>query len=137
VRVRALAPESVWRPRLRHIREFERLLSDEGTTLVKVFLHISMDEQRRRLQRRVDDPERRWKFRKADLDDRALWDRYNDAYEETLTETSTKWSPWHVVPADRKWVRTVVVSQLLVDALERMDPQLPKPEPGIEDLVVR
>jgi PPK2 family polyphosphate:nucleotide phosphotransferase len=137
VRVRALAPESVWRPRLRHIREFERILCDEGTTMVKVFLHISSDEQRRRLQRRVDDPEKRWKFRKADLDDRALWDRYNDAYEESLTETSTKWAPWHVVPADRKWVRTVVVSQLLVDALERMDPQLPPEEPGIEDITVR
>ena len=75
VRVRALAPESVWRPRLRHIREFERMLTDEGTTIVKVFLHISTDEQRRRLQRRIDDPEKNWKFRKADLDDRAMWDR--------------------------------------------------------------
>ncbi len=137
VRVRALAPESVWRPRLRHIREFERMLCDEGTTIVKVFLHISADEQRRRLQRRIDDPEKSWKFRKADLDDRAMWDQYNHAYEETLTETSTKWAPWHVVPGDRKWVRTVAVSELVVHALERMDPKLPEPEPGIEKIVVR
>jgi PPK2 family polyphosphate:nucleotide phosphotransferase len=137
VRVRALVPKPVWRRRFRHIREFERMLVDEGTTVVKVFLHISPDEQRKRLQARIDDPEKRWKFRKADLDDRALWDRYADAYEEALTETSTDAAPWLVVPADRKWVRTVAVSSVLVDALERMDPQLPPAEPGIEDIVVR
>ena len=137
VRVRGLAPESVWRPRLRHIREFERMLVDEGTTIVKVFLHISEDEQRKRLQKRVDDPEKRWKFRKGDLDDRALWDSYQDAYEEALTETSTEWAPWYVVPADRKWVRTVAVSELLVGALDGMDPKLPLAEPGIEGIVVK
>lgn len=137
VRVRSLAPEPVWRPRFRHIRDFERLLTDEGTTVVKVFLHISAAEQRRRLQERIDDPEKRWKFRREDLDDRALWDRYEEAYEEAITETSTKWSPWFVVPSDRKWVRTVAVSELLVHALEKMDPQLPTAEPGIEQIVVR
>ena len=136
VRVRTLAPESVWRPRFRHIREFERMLYDEGTTIVKVFLHISKEEQRRRLQRRVDDPERSWKFRTADLDDRAMWDQYDEAYEEALTETSTTWAPWHVVPGDRKWVRTVAVSELVVHALERMDLKLPDPEPGIDGIVV-
>ncbi len=137
VRVRALAPESVWGRRFRHIRAFERMLVDEGTTVVKVFLHISPDEQRKRLQARIDDPEKRWKFRKADLDDRAMWDRYAEAYEEALSDTSTDAAPWFVVPADRKWVRTVAVSSLLVDALETMDPQLPSAEPGIEDIVVR
>jgi PPK2 family polyphosphate:nucleotide phosphotransferase len=136
VRVRGLVPEQVWRRRFRHIREFERMLVDEGTTIVKVFLHISADEQRKRLQARIDDPEKRWKFRRGDLDDRALWDRYQVAYEEALTETSTKWAPWHVVPSDRKWVRTVVVSELLVDALESMDPKLPMSEPGIEKIIV-
>ena len=137
VRVRSLAPERVWRPRFRHIREFERMLADEGTAVVKVFLHISADEQRRRLQARIDDPEKRWKFRRVDLDDRALWDRYQEAYEEAITETSTKWSPWFVVPSDRKWVRTVAVAELLVDALEKMDPQIPTPEAGIENIVVK
>ena len=137
VRVRGLGSEAVWRRRFRHIREFERMLVEEGTTIVKVFLHISSDEQRERLQARIDDPERRWKFRKGDLDDRALWDRYQIAYEDALTETSTEWAEWHVVPANRKWVRTVVVSQLLVDALENMDPKLPLAEPGIEGIVVK
>ncbi len=136
VRVRDLAPESVWRLRYRHIREFERMLVHEGTTVVKVFLHISGDEQRERLQARIDNPEKRWKFRMADLDDRAHWDEYRKAYEEAITETSTAWAPWYVVPADRKWVRNVAVSQLLVDVLEAMDPQIPQPEQGIEGVVV-
>jgi PPK2 family polyphosphate:nucleotide phosphotransferase len=136
VRVRNLAPESVWRLRYRHIREFERMLVHEGTTLVKVFLHISFDEQRKRLQERVDNPEKRWKFRMGDLDDRAHWDAYRKAYEEAIVETSTSWAPWYVVPADRKWVRNVAVSQLLVDVLEAMAPRIPEPEQGIGDVVV-
>jgi PPK2 family polyphosphate:nucleotide phosphotransferase len=127
VRVRKLAPESVWRRRPRHIREFERLLRDEETVPVKVFLHISPDEQRKRLQERLDDPEKRWKFRPEDLDDRRRWDDFQAAYEEIIRETSTDWAPWHVVPADRKWVRNVAVAELLVATLERMDPQLPIP----------
>jgi PPK2 family polyphosphate:nucleotide phosphotransferase len=127
VRVRKLAPEPVWKRRPRHIREFERLLADEGTVQVKVFLHISSEEQRKRLQERLDDPEKRWKFRPEDLDDRRLWDEFQAAYEEVIRETSTDWAPWHVVPADRKWVRNVAVAELLVDTLERMDPQLPRP----------
>ena len=101
------------------------MLTDEGTTIVKVFLHISTDEQRRRLQRRIDDPEKNWKFRKADLDDRAMWDQYRPTrYEDAMTETSTKWAPWHVVPGDRKWVRTVAVSELVVHALETHGPEV-------------
>ena len=94
---------------------------------VKVFLHISPDEQRKRLQGRLDDPEKRWKFRPEDLDDRRRWDDFQAAYEEVIRETSTDWAPWHVVPADRKWVRNVAVAELLVATLERMDPQLPSP----------
>jgi PPK2 family polyphosphate:nucleotide phosphotransferase len=134
VRVRKLVPEHVWHKRYRHIREFERLLVDEGTTLVKVFLHISHDEQGKRLQERLDDPEKVWKFRRADLDDRALWAEYQEAYDDALTETSTDWAPWHVVPADHKWVRNMAVAQLLVDALERLDPKLPAPDPGLADV---
>ncbi len=134
VRVRKLAPARVWRKRYRHIREFERVLTDEGTALVKVFLNISRDEQRRRLQERLDDPEKAWKFRLGDLDDRALWTDYQQAYEDALTETSTDWAPWHVVPADHRWVRNLAVAQLLVDALEALDPKLPERDPGLEDV---
>jgi PPK2 family polyphosphate:nucleotide phosphotransferase len=136
VRMLELAPEAVWRRRTGHIREWERMLADEGTAIVKVFLHVSRDEQRERLQERIDDPEKRWKFRRADLDVRERFDEYVEAYEEALTETSTAWAPWHVVPADRNWFKATAVAQLLVDELERMDPQLPPAEPGIESLVV-
>ena len=136
VRLLKLAPEEVWRRRAGHIREWERMLTDEGTTIVKVFLNVSKDEQRDRLQERIDNPEKRWKFKRDDLDVRKRFDDYIDAYEEALTETSTDWAPWHVVPADRNWVKSVAVAQLLVDALERIDPRLPEPEPGIEKLKV-
>jgi PPK2 family polyphosphate:nucleotide phosphotransferase len=124
------------RRRFRHIREFERMLCEEGSVVLKVFLHISKDEQRDRLQARVDDPRKNWKFRRADLDVRAQWDAYHARYEEAITETSTDWSPWHVVPADHKWVRDVAVASLLVDVLERLDPKIPDPEPGLTGLIV-
>ena len=99
---------------------------------MKVFLHLSRDEQRDRLQERLDDPEKRWKFRAGDLDDRKLWDDFAAAYEDVLRETSTDWAPWYVVPADHNWSRNLAVAEILVDALERLDPRLPEPEPGIE-----
>jgi PPK2 family polyphosphate:nucleotide phosphotransferase len=136
VRVRGLAPEDVWRPRAGHIREWERMLVDEGTTLVKVFLNVSQEEQRQRLQERLDDPEKRWKFRRGDLEDRARWDAFVEAYEDAINETSTAWAPWHVVPADRNWLKAVAVAKLLVDALERLDPRLPEPEEGLDGLVI-
>jgi PPK2 family polyphosphate:nucleotide phosphotransferase len=131
VRVLGLVPEDVCRYRYRHVREFERMLTEEGTTVVKVFLLISREEQAERLQARLDDPDKRWKFRTVDLTTRERWTDYMEAYEEAISETSTEWAPWHVVPADRKWVRNVAVAQLLVDTLERLDPRYPEPE---EDL---
>jgi PPK2 family polyphosphate:nucleotide phosphotransferase len=122
--------------RYRHIREFERMLVDEGTTVVKVFLHLSNGEQRVRLQARIDDPEKNWKFHRADLEVRERWDEYQRRYEEALSATSTDWAPWYVVPADHKWVRDVAVAQLLVDVFERLDPRIPAPEVGLEGLVV-
>jgi PPK2 family polyphosphate:nucleotide phosphotransferase len=122
--------------RYRHIREFERMLVDEGTTIVKVFLHLSRDEQREQLQERLDDPTKRWKFRREDLETRARWDDVMAGYEAALTETSTDWAPWDVVPADRRWVRDVAVARLLVRALEDMDPQYPAPDPTLEGLRV-
>jgi PPK2 family polyphosphate:nucleotide phosphotransferase len=136
VRVRGIVPEPVWRRRYAHIRAFEQLLVDEGTTVVKVFLHLSRDEQRKRLQERLDNPEKRWKFKAGDLDDRRLWDDFAEAYEDAIHETSTAYAPWYVVPADHNWVRNLCVGEILVDALERLDPQLPEPDPGIESLEI-
>jgi PPK2 family polyphosphate:nucleotide phosphotransferase len=136
VRVHDLVPKARWEKRYRHIREFERMLSDEGTRIVKVFLHISSDEQKQRLQSRLDDPTKNWKFRTGDLEDRARWDDVMAAYEQAITETSTDWAPWYVVPADRKWVRNVAVSTLMVETLEAMDPQYPPPDPGIESIKI-
>jgi polyphosphate kinase 2 (PPK2 family) len=136
VRMLELAPEEVWRRRPGHVCDWERMLRDEGTAIVKVFLNVSKDEQRKRLQERIDNPEKRWKFRLDDLDVRKRFDDYVAAYEEALTQTSTEWAPWYVVPADRNWVKALAVTQLLVDALEQLDPKLPEAEPGIEALVV-
>ncbi|MEP6893323.1 MAG: PPK2 family polyphosphate kinase [Gaiellaceae bacterium] len=136
VRMLQLAPESVWKRRPDHIREFERQIADEGTTIVKVFLNVSEDEQKVRLQDRVDDPEKRWKFKLADLKVREQFDGYVAAWDDALTETSTEWAPWYVVPADRNWVKAVAVAELLVDALEKMDPKLPDAEPGVEGLQI-
>ena len=136
VRMLELAPEKVWQRRPGHIVEWERMLVDEGTTIVKVFLNVSKDEQRQRLQERVDDPEKRWKFRKRDLDVRARFDDYIVAYEDLIAGTSSKHAPWYVVPADHNWVKATAVAELLVAALERIDPQLPEPEEGIAGLVI-
>jgi PPK2 family polyphosphate:nucleotide phosphotransferase len=122
--------------RYRHIREFERMLCEEGTSVVKVFLHISKEEQRARLQERIDDPKKNWKFRSSDLAARAKWDEFMDGYELALSETSTKWAPWYVVPGDHKWVRDIAVATILVDTFERLDPRIPDPEPGLEGVVV-
>jgi PPK2 family polyphosphate:nucleotide phosphotransferase len=137
VRVHGLAPEARWRRRFDHICAFERLLVDEGTSIVKVYLNISNDEQRERLQDRVDSPDERWKFRLGDLDDRARWDDYVEAYTEALARTSTGDAPWYVVPADRKWVRNLAVARILRATLREIDPQYPEPVEGIDGTVVR
>ena len=136
VRVRKLADESVWSKRYAHIVAFERLLADEGTSVVKVFLHESKEVQRKRLQERVDDPEKRWKFRVGDLDDRAKWNEFRRAYEDAIRETSTHTAPWFVVPADHNWSRNLCVAEILVGALERLDPKVPPADPGVAGLVV-
>jgi len=136
VRVKAFAPKSVWSRRYGHIRDFERMLDDEGTRVVKCFLNISKDEQRERLQDRVDDPDERWKFRLGDLDDRALWNDYQLAFRDAIRETTTDRAPWYVIPADRKWVRNLVVAKILRHHLEQIDPHYPPAEEGIEGVVV-
>ncbi len=136
VRMHRLAPVEVWRRRPAHICAFERMLADEGTTIVKVFLNVSKDEQRERFQERIDDPEKRWKFRRDDLKVRERFDEYLAAWEEVVAETSTDWAPWHVVPADRNWVKATAVAALLVAALERIDPQLPAADTSLAGLVI-
>jgi PPK2 family polyphosphate:nucleotide phosphotransferase len=136
VRVKELAPPAVWRRRYGHIAAFEQMLVDEGTAIVKIFLNVSKEEQRLRLQDRIDSPDERWKFRRGDLDDRALWPAYMEAFHDAMVRTSTPSAPWYVVPADRKWVRNLVVAGILRRTLVSLDPRLPEPEDGLEGLVV-
>lgn len=128
VRVKQLAAESVWRRRFQHIVDFEQRLVDEGTTILKFFLHISKEEQRERLQERVDDPAKRWKFNPDDIEERLHWDRYMQAYAEALGRTSTAAAPWYAIPANRNWYRNLAISQILVDALEGLDMRMPEPD---------
>jgi PPK2 family polyphosphate:nucleotide phosphotransferase len=136
VSVLGLIPTAQRKKRVEHVRAFEAILHDEGTEIVKVFLHISREEQRRRLQARLDDPEKRWKFNVTDLEARKQWDDYQAAYDTALTETSTDVAPWYVVPGDHKWVRDVAVARLLEATLRRMDPQFPDPPEDLDRLVV-
>ncbi len=136
VRVHNFVSEERWRARYRHIREFERLLADEGTTIIKIYLHISKDEQRERLQSRLDEPEKNWKFSSSDLAERKHWDSYQAAFTEMLAETSTDYAPWYVVPADRKWFRNLLISRLMVNALEGLDMEYPAAEDGLSDIVI-
>ncbi len=136
VRMLELAPPKVWKRRPGHIREWERMLTDEGTTLVKVFLNVSKEEQQRRFQERVDNPKKRWKFRTEDLKVHERFDEYVAAWEEVVDDTSTEWAPWYVVPADHNWVKALAVAELLAAALEQIDPKAPDPEPGVEGLTI-
>lgn len=134
--VRGGLPGKRVKERYRHINDFERMLDDEGTSVVKVFLHLSKDEQKRRLLARLDDPEKRWKFRVGDLEDRARWDDFQSAYEDAIAATSTPRAPWYVVPADKKWLRDVIVSEIVVKTLEQIDPQLPADDPALSNVEI-
>ena len=136
VRVHGLAPGETWTRRYRHINEWERLLAEEGTTILKFFLHISPEEQAERLAARRDDPAKRWKFRLGDLEERRLWSHYMAAYEEAITRTSTAWAPWYVVPADRKWFRNLVVAEVLVEALEALHMTYPAPAEDLAGVII-
>jgi PPK2 family polyphosphate:nucleotide phosphotransferase len=125
-RVRGLAPATEINRRYEQINRFEKSLTDNGVTLVKCFLHISYEEQRRRLLRRLDEPEKHWKFAASDIDDRALWPAYQEAYEIALERCGTSYAPWYLVPADRKWYRNWAVSALLLEHLQELDPRYPE-----------
>jgi len=136
VRVHNFVPPAVWGRRYDQINAFERQLAEEGTTILKFFLHISKDEQKQRLQDRLDDREKRWKFATGDLAERKLWDDYMAAYTAVLEKTSTEYAPWYIVPANRKWYRDLVISHAIIGALEGLDMRYPECEPGLDDIVI-
>ncbi len=136
VRVKDLVPDSVWRPRYEAINQFEYALTSDGVTVLKFFLHISKDEQKRRLESRLADPDKRWKFSANDLKERAYWDDYQAAFEDAVNECSTDYAPWYVVPANNKWYRNLVVARTIADTLEAMDPRYPEADPGLKGIKV-
>jgi PPK2 family polyphosphate:nucleotide phosphotransferase len=136
VRVHDLVPREVWKQRFDQINRFEQLIGELGTKVVKFYLHIDRDEQKRRLQARLDDREKTWKFSDSDLAERKHWDDYQAAYEELLSKCSTESAPWHIVPANKKWYRNLVVARTVVKALEEMDPRPPKPKVDPSRIVI-
>jgi PPK2 family polyphosphate:nucleotide phosphotransferase len=136
VRVHGLVPARRWRQRYEQINDFERLLTQNDTTIVKLFLHISADEQRERLQARLDDPQKRWKFQKGDLAERKLWAAYQAAYEDVLSRCSPAEAPWYVIPADHKWFRNLAVTEILRATLGELRLRYPAAEPDLEGLRV-
>ncbi len=135
VRVHNIVPESVWKPRYKRINEFEKLLAESGTRIVKFFLHISKNEQKRRFEERIADPAKRWKFDPEDLEKRKFWDDYRKAFEDMLEKCSTDDAPWYVVPADQNWYRDYVVCSAIVNVLKDMNPKYPEP-PDVRGVVV-
>lgn len=136
VRVKKLFPAEVWKRRQQHIIDFERMLAEEGTTIVKIFLHISREEQKRRLEARLSNPVKHWKFNPDDLADRARWGDFMKAYEDIISKTSTGHAPWYVVPADRKWYRNLCVARIMVDTLRTLDMKLPKVDWDPQGIVI-
>lgn len=136
VRVNELVPKSVWEKRYDHINTFERLLADSGVTILKFFLHISKKEQKERFMDRLTQPDKQWKFSMGDLPVREKWDQYMAAYEDVIERCNTKWAPWYIVPANKKWYRNLVISNVIVETLEKLDMHYPEPEPGLDQVVI-
>ena len=136
VRVRNLAPEAVWSKRFKAINDFEENLLNEGTEILKFYLHIDKDEQKRRFEDRLNRPEKNWKFNPGDLEDRALWDNYQKAFEDVFTKTSKDDSPWYIIPANNKWYRDALISQIILDKLESMNLAYPSIEYDPSTIVI-
>lgn len=136
VRVKNLVPKKVWQTRFEHINNFEQLLADSGVTILKFYLHISKEEQQERLQARLDEPDKRWKFNPGDLTERARWDDYMQAFEDVFEKCSTKAAPWYIVPADKKWYRNVLISETIVKTLEGLEMKYPEPAEGLDNIVI-
>lgn len=135
VRVDELVPEVVWRPRYDFINQFEKLLHDTGTTILKFYLHISKEEQKKRFQERLDDPAKNWKFSHEDVAKRKQWEMYMTAYEEMLSRCSTAYAPWYVIPANQNWYRNLTIARIMVETLREMAPQYPQGE-DLSDVVL-
>lgn len=125
VRVKKLYEDQVWKRRYHHVIEFERMLAEEGTTILKLFLHISKDEQKRRLEARLNNPSKHWKFHPDDLEDRGRWDKFQHAYADLIERTSTRYAPWFVIPGNKKWYRNLCVARLMADTLEGLELRYP------------
>jgi PPK2 family polyphosphate:nucleotide phosphotransferase len=134
VRVHKLVPESVWSKRYDLINDFEKTLSQNGTTILKFFLHISPEEQLSRFKQRLDDPSRHWKISETDYSERELWPQYMEAYEDAIALTSTKHAPWYIIPANHKWFRNLAVSQIIADTMDEMGLQLPATQVDIAEM---
>ncbi len=137
VRVHKLVPREVWSKRYEQINSFEKELTDNHVTILKFFLHISKDEQKKRFEERLKDPTKNWKLSEADFAERKHWDEYQTAYEDALSKCSTPWAPWYVIPADHKWFRNVAVSHLIVETLEGLDMKYPAPSIDVSRVRIR
>jgi PPK2 family polyphosphate:nucleotide phosphotransferase len=136
VRVHELVPKDVWKHRYEQINEFERILVANDVVILKFFLHISKAEQQKRLRTRLDDPDRIWKFSSSDVHERQYWSDYRKAYEAVLEKCSTKWAPWHVVPANQKWYRNLVVAETIVETLKDLKMKFPPPKEDVSKIIV-
>jgi len=136
VRVHNLVPREIWKKRYEQINDFEKMLTENGVTILKFFLHISKGEQRKRFEARIRDSSRNWKLSLPDFEERQHWDDYTEAYEDALRKCSTEWAPWYVVPADRKWFRNHVIAELIVKALDNMKLKYPAPSVDISKVVL-
>jgi len=136
VRVHRFVPEEVWQHRYRQINDFERMLTQNGVTILKFFLHISKDEQKRRFEARMKDTSRNWKLSLPDFEERQHWNEYQEAYQDALRKCSTEWAPWFVVPSNRKWLRNHIIADLIVKALDDMKLKYPAPTVDISKVVL-
>jgi len=137
VRVHNLVPKEVWSRRYKQINEFEDILAQNNVAILKFYLHISKDQQKERLQARLKDPEKNWKFNPEDLNERKLWPHYTRAYEEALSQCSTEAAPWFVIPSNKKWFRNLAIAKIILQKLKSLNPKFPKPQMDLSKIVIR
>jgi PPK2 family polyphosphate:nucleotide phosphotransferase len=135
-RVHKTIHKSIWSQRYEHINAFEKYLSDNSIKIIKFFLHISKEEQRKRLEERMNDPSKRWKVSESDIKDRKFWSSYTAAYQDIIRRCSNSWAPWYIIPANKKWFRDLAVGLIIVDTLERMKPKFPKPASNLSKITI-